>query len=68
VVVQLKDRVEPDMTAFPEAKPVLTNQFLAGRRQGQLTAWLEHQRENAQIEVNQAFLVDVASPGQRRGR
>jgi len=68
VVVQLLDRVEPDLTAFPEAKPVLTNQMLAGRRQGQLAAWLQHQRETAQIEVNQAFLVDVAGPGQRRSR
>jgi parvulin-like peptidyl-prolyl isomerase len=65
VVIQLLDRVEPDMTAFPEAKPALTNQFLASRRQGQLTAWLDHQRETAQIEVNQAFLVDVARPGTR---
>ena len=68
VVVRLTDRVEPDMTAFPEAKKVLTNQILAGRRQGQLTSWLQHQREAALIEVNQAFLADIATPGQRRGR
>jgi hypothetical protein len=65
VVVQLKDRVEPDMTAFPEAKAILTNQILAGRRQGQLAAWLLHQRETAQIEVNQALLADVVRPGAR---
>jgi peptidyl-prolyl cis-trans isomerase D len=68
VVVQLKERVEPDMTAFPEAKSALTNQFLANRRQGQLAAWLQHQNKTGQIEVNQAFLVDVANPGQRRGQ
>jgi hypothetical protein len=65
VVVQLVNRVEPDLTVFPDAKPVLTNQLLTSRRQGQLVAWLQHQRDTARIEVNQAFLVDVAPP---RGR
>jgi parvulin-like peptidyl-prolyl isomerase len=65
VVVQLKDRVEPDMTAFPQAKPILSNQILASRRQGQLAAWLQHQRETARIEVDQALLIDVARPGAR---
>ncbi len=68
VVVRLEDRTEPDMTSFPEAKPVLTSQLLAGRRQEQLSAWLHQQRENAQIEVNQAFLMDVTPPGMRSRR
>ena len=68
VVVRLEDRSEPDMTVFPEARPILTNQLLAGRRQGQLTAWLQHQRETATIEVNQAFLMDVATPGMQNRR
>jgi parvulin-like peptidyl-prolyl isomerase len=65
VVVRLLDRAEPDMSAFPDAKPVLTTQLLASRRQGQLTAWLQYQREKARIDVNQAFLMDVTPPGVR---
>jgi parvulin-like peptidyl-prolyl isomerase len=68
VVFRLKDRAEPDMSAFPDAKPLLTNQLLAGRRQGQLTAWLQHQREKAHIEVNEALLMDVTPQAMRRNR
>jgi parvulin-like peptidyl-prolyl isomerase len=65
VVVRLEDRSEPDMTVFPDARPVLTDQLLAGRRQGQLATWLQHLRKTAMIEVNQAFLIDVTPPGRR---
>ena len=68
VVVQLNDRKLKAARELKEANTVLANQILASRRQGQLTSWLEHQRQTAQIEVNQAFLADIAMPGQRRGR
>jgi peptidyl-prolyl cis-trans isomerase D len=68
VVISLVDREDADMDKYAESKAQLRDQLLAGRRHQQLTAWLQQQRDNANVEPNPAFLSDVSPPGLRGGR
>ena len=55
VVFRLIDKIEPDMAMFAEAEPVLRKNLLAGRRQHQLSSWLDSKREASAIQVNEAL-------------
>jgi peptidyl-prolyl cis-trans isomerase D len=55
LVFRLVDRQDPDLSKLPEATEQLRDQLLAGRRQRQLSSWLQRRRESAQIEINQSL-------------
>lgn len=55
VVFRLIERQEPDMEQFEATSDQLRKQLLAGRRPRQLANWLERQRNQASVEVNEAL-------------
>jgi hypothetical protein len=56
IVMTLADRADPDLTAFPEAKKGLEDEINNSRKQRQLETWIDRQRKQSKIEINQHLL------------